>query len=356
MSLAVTGEPLVSVITPTYNHGPWVDQCIASVRAQRYRTWEQIVIDDGSTDSTVNAAVAARDNDPRVRVERQDHHGIERLATTYNRALAASRGSLIATLEGDDRWTPGMLSALVPLFEQPDVVIAYGVTAIISADGRTGQHIPSARFKHRFGVEALTNNPRGSATRAMLNRGGLVYTYPCSTLIRRAALETIGGFKGFDEFGSVDLPTYAHLGLVGSFGFRDEVLAEWRVHGAAASWQRHDLMLQQAQRFVRSFARAHESELGHNAVRKIEHSWHHHEQLLALDAGRRALVERRWLDARPHFGRAMRGSGLVAVAAVLGYGGSWLRRDIESFIRLTGRGIDYRALREPPSTARATTD
>lgn len=356
MPLAMTGDPLVSVITPTYNHGAWVDQCIASVRAQRYRTWEQIVIDDGSLDGTVDAAAAARDNDPRIRVERQHHQGVERLATTYNRALAASRGSLIATLEGDDRWTPEMLSALVPLFEKPDVVIAYGVTAIIGADGRTGQHIPSPRFKRRFGAEALTNNPVGNATRAMLNRGGLVYTYPCSTLIRRSALEAIGGFKDFDEFGSVDLPTYAHLSLIGTFGFHDEVLGEWRVHGAAASWQRHDLMLQHARRFVRSFTSAHENELDNDAIREIEHSWHQLDQLLALDAGRRALVERRWLDARPHFTRAMRGSGLVAAAAVLGYGGSWVRRDIERLIRLTGRGVDYRALRNPPSTERVVRD
>jgi hypothetical protein len=249
-----------------------------------------------------------------------------------------------------------MLSTLVPLFDRPDVVIAYGVTAIIGADGRTGQQIPSPRFIRRFGEEVLSNNPVGRATRAMLDPGGLVYTYPCSTLIRRSALDAIGGFQHLDQFGSVDLPTYTELSLLGRFAFTRQILGEWRVHRAAASWQRHELMLRRARQYVQAFAQAHQVELGQQAIREIEHSWRNQEQYLALDAGRRALVEQRWVDARPHFTQAMRGSRLVTLAAFVGYGSSWLRRDIEWLIRLTGRGINYRSLRGGTPQARPTTD
>jgi glycosyltransferase involved in cell wall biosynthesis len=43
-------EPLVSIISPTYNHEPFIAACIESVLAQSYRHWEMTVIDDGSTE------------------------------------------------------------------------------------------------------------------------------------------------------------------------------------------------------------------------------------------------------------------------------------------------------------------
>ena len=48
MSLA----PLVSIITPTYNHEKFIEECILSVLSQEYTNWEMIIVDDGSTDNT----------------------------------------------------------------------------------------------------------------------------------------------------------------------------------------------------------------------------------------------------------------------------------------------------------------
>ena len=45
-------KPLVSIITPTYNHEKFIEQCVRSVLSQTYPNWEMIIIDDGSTDKT----------------------------------------------------------------------------------------------------------------------------------------------------------------------------------------------------------------------------------------------------------------------------------------------------------------
>ena len=110
-------QPLVSIITPTYNHGSFIRPCIDSVLAQNYSNWEQIIIDDGSTDST--AAMIAEYSDPRIHYIRQLNRGPFELAKTYNSALSKSRGNIIAILEGDDFWPPEKLQALVPAFHDP---------------------------------------------------------------------------------------------------------------------------------------------------------------------------------------------------------------------------------------------
>ncbi|MBC7078199.1 MAG: glycosyltransferase, partial [Synergistales bacterium] len=55
-------EPFVSVLTPTYNHERFIGSCVESVLAQSYRNWEMVIVDDGSTDRTVE--VIQRFTDP----------------------------------------------------------------------------------------------------------------------------------------------------------------------------------------------------------------------------------------------------------------------------------------------------
>src|SRR5258708_22225644 len=92
-------SPVVSIITPVYNHERFISAAIQSVIWQSYQNWEQIIIDDGSTDST--AKIIAGFLDTRIRYCHQENSGIEALAHTYNRALSLCRGEFIAILEGD---------------------------------------------------------------------------------------------------------------------------------------------------------------------------------------------------------------------------------------------------------------
>jgi teichuronic acid biosynthesis glycosyltransferase TuaG len=51
--------PLVSIVTPVYNAARWLEETLASVRAQTLTDWEQILVDDGSTDNSVAIAESA---------------------------------------------------------------------------------------------------------------------------------------------------------------------------------------------------------------------------------------------------------------------------------------------------------
>src|SRR5688500_377534 len=95
-------SPLVTIVTPAYNQKRYIAECVESVLAQTYPHWEQIVVDDGSTDGTPEIVESYRD--PRIRCIRLPHRGLAALGESYNTALAAARGELVAILEGDDLW------------------------------------------------------------------------------------------------------------------------------------------------------------------------------------------------------------------------------------------------------------
>ncbi len=121
MSNFFNDEPLVSVVMPAYNARTYLRQAILSVLEQDYPNVELIVVDDGSSDGTAEAAESYGD---RVRVLRQKNRGP---AAARNLGMRSSSGSLIAFLDADDVWLPGKVTAqVVQLRQYPDVGMVYG--------------------------------------------------------------------------------------------------------------------------------------------------------------------------------------------------------------------------------------
>ena len=104
--------PLVSILTPVYNHERYIHECIESVLIQTYPHWEQVILDNGPNDQT--GRIVSEYRDPRIQYYHQENQGIFRLAETYNRALGLCAGRLVAPLEGDDVWPADKLATLVP--------------------------------------------------------------------------------------------------------------------------------------------------------------------------------------------------------------------------------------------------
>lgn len=223
-------EPFVSVLTPTYNHERFIHSCVESVLAQSYRNWEMVIVDDGSTDRTVE--VIQRFSDPRIRLLRQPHLGIPRLADTYNRALDAARGELCAILEGDDAWPPWKVELQVRAFADKDVVLAWGRGAYVDEAGNVVGLTPPATTM--WTRDILRNDPLGRAVSALV-MGNSFLVPACSVMIRRDALLAIGGFVQPEGMYWVDRPTALRLALQGHFSYVDEVLGYWRVHGHQVS-------------------------------------------------------------------------------------------------------------------------
>jgi glycosyltransferase involved in cell wall biosynthesis len=100
--------PAISVIVGAYNHAPFVDDCLDSVRAQSCRDFELIVFDDCSTDDTVDRirAWSSRTSTPLTLIVNETNLG---LCASRNRALAKARGKYVSTLAADDMYEPDKL-------------------------------------------------------------------------------------------------------------------------------------------------------------------------------------------------------------------------------------------------------
>jgi len=215
-------EPAVSVVTLTWNHGQKLTECLASVRDQTLRDWEQIVLDDGSTDGSVEAV--ERDRDPRVRLVRLPHRGIDAIPERYRRGVSLARGRHIAFLDGDDMWQPRALESLADALEGSDAVLAWGGCEMF------GEHtgpLPLPGLA-RHPPEALENRPVGSAARLLLDPGVTMPFAMIAVLLRRTALERIGGLQVRAGLPVMDHPTLLRLAVEGPFARAEGLVARYR--------------------------------------------------------------------------------------------------------------------------------
>ena len=113
--------PLISIVTPTYNMGRYLEETIQSVLTQDYPNIEYIVMDAGSTDETL--AILEK-----YRGKLEFHSGPdEGTADAINKGFAGSHGSVFAYLNADDIYLPGAIStATRSLAAEPEVGVVYG--------------------------------------------------------------------------------------------------------------------------------------------------------------------------------------------------------------------------------------
>lgn len=104
-------SPRVSVLIPSYNHAPFIAECVRSVISQTFEDWEVMLVDDCSQDDSFAIASELARHDPRITA----HQNASNLGTygTLQRALGLSSGDYVAVLNSDDVWNPDKLCAQV---------------------------------------------------------------------------------------------------------------------------------------------------------------------------------------------------------------------------------------------------
>ena len=100
---------MISIIVPVYNAEKFLGNCIESILKQTYCDFELILVDDGSTDKSLNVCESYREKDSRIKVFHNNNHGV---SYTRNYAVSIAQGEFIGFVDSDDLIHPEMYSIL----------------------------------------------------------------------------------------------------------------------------------------------------------------------------------------------------------------------------------------------------
>jgi glycosyltransferase involved in cell wall biosynthesis len=199
-------SPGVSVVMPAYNLADFIEAAVESVQAQTFTDFEVIVVDDGSTDETLQC-LSRFQNDPRIRVVADPHRG---MPFPVCRGVELARAPFIAFLDGDDLWAPRKLERHVEYFERnPGADLTFDWSRIVDKHGRdTG--LTSRLWKGEVSfAELLADNVIGNGSalvvrrEALLAARGIEPTLPCCHDVDfwlRVALLRPGNLQALPEF------------------------------------------------------------------------------------------------------------------------------------------------------------
>ena len=206
--------PIISIITPSYNQGQFIEETICSVLDQNYPNLEYIIIDGGSTDNTIDFIkkyekhLAYWISEP----DRGQTHAI-------NKGLARITGDIWAYLNSDDLLCPGSLHRIAEAFHDPEVYWVGAVSSIIQDTQTIGYikpQLPDRQSDYLFSW----------------NRE-IKYVFPCSNVcfMRKEVLDKCGLFDEKYHY-CMDIEYYVRTIFKGGFSQNliPDVLGYWRWH------------------------------------------------------------------------------------------------------------------------------
>ena len=247
-----SGTPLVSIIIPAFNKAPFIREAIESALSQSYPRVELLVIDDGSTDETVEVL---RSFGGSIRWLSQPNLG---QSAAINRGVSLSTGELVGYLGADDRLKLSAIETTVDnLTRERSACLAYPDFDLIDLQGRKLRSVLAPSYDQRRLIAGFRCLPGPGA------------------IARKEAWIRCGGWSA--RFVQIpDMDFYFRLSLVGSFLHVPQSLAEFRVHPgstthSASSYDKADEPLKLVSEFfarpeLPNEIRAWESESYSNAL------------------------------------------------------------------------------------------
>jgi len=251
-------KPKVSVVITCYNYGHYVEGCLDSVFKQTFDDFEVILVDDGSTDDTVDRVKPYSERDSRFRYLRTTNGG---QASAKNTGIYHSRGEFVAFLDADDLWHPEKLMKQMSLFQDDAVGIVYSLMEFINEKG-----------------EML---PSGPPSKYLTPRSGWITDYllfdnfiPFSTsVVRRECLENHGVFDEGLAMG-IDWDLWLRLSPHYRFAFVDEPLMRYRVGHAGQMSKKLEVRQKCSDLIFSRFVEANSDRLEPQLIRKARSYTH----------------------------------------------------------------------------------
>lgn len=178
-----------SIIIPAYNASDYLAETLDSALNQTFSDFEILVIDDGSTDNTVEVVNRYQKLDPRVKLISQENQGVSQARNT---GIQAARGQYLAFLDSDDIWFPDNLEFHLNHFQTDSKLgISFARVEFINPDGSPTGQSSSLRLKNISPYHLYMEN--------------LLCT-PSNSVIRKEVFVEIGGFnKALSGYADIEL-------------------------------------------------------------------------------------------------------------------------------------------------------
>ena len=218
MSANRASIPAISVIMAVYNTERYLTEAIQSILSQSFANFELVVVDDGSTDGSLEILRALAQQDSRIKLITQANAGI---GAATQRGIVESQGEYIAIMDSDDISLPERLAFQKQFLDvNPQIAAVGSQWRMLHADGRD------------IGIDTHPVDPA--------KVGVLMYAYYSlhhpTTMIRRNALEAVGGYNTDRSCLTPDYDVFMRMQSAGyKFANLPEILFIWRLNPASTT-------------------------------------------------------------------------------------------------------------------------
>ncbi|WP_353646480.1 glycosyltransferase [Mesorhizobium sp. WSM2239] len=282
----------IDVVIPNYNYGRYLRECVRSVQAQTVENMRLLIIDNASSDDSVEIARSLAAEDPRIEiVARKVNKGLH---ASFNEGIDWASADYLIILHADDMSAPGALKRATECLDRdPNVAMTCGETV------KCGEEIRTAAVAAKWRIET------GESFIAQRCRTAHNTVACCSVVVRTSAQKAAGHYDDRLSF-APDLEMWLRLARLGDVAYTSAVQGFVRVHPNNASAHTRERLAPELEAVELSFETFFEKEIAQG--RDVSH--------LRAQV-QRALAERAYWAALAHLMRSSyRGGWELARMAV----------------------------------------
>lgn len=219
----------ISIITASYNYEEYIEEAIKSVIAQTYTDWELIIVDDGSSDNSVEIIKNYCAQDSRIKYFEHPNHENKGLKESILLGLQNCSGDWVAFLESDDSFLPDYLAEKVKIVNSyPDVNLIFNRVNFITEN-------LSDKLKKKLKLfESIQNNLKSKKYPLFMEKSffchNQILTFSCA-MVKKTDLQSVNFDAPIDS--QLDWWLWVHLASKGKFFYINKSLSFWRLHDSS---------------------------------------------------------------------------------------------------------------------------
>jgi alpha-1,3-rhamnosyltransferase len=224
----MNNNPLLSVCCVSYNHEKFIPKCLESIWNQDYKNIEIVVVDDGSSDNSVNILENLKSKSPfPMTILTQQNTG--NIGKNFNRAINSAKGKFIAFISCDDFFYEDMASSQIDIFEKNENIILIGCSQIT---GVNDLGIVNNELLPPLKINSIPHPNIDDLLDLEFNLEGCFYIQ--GSIFKKDAVDLVGGFDndmtGDDIILRTKLFLYIKNNPQNSFKIIDRPCCYYRIH------------------------------------------------------------------------------------------------------------------------------